>query len=273
MPLKLMYITNSIEVALAAEGAGVDRIWVDLETLGKSERQANINSVKSNHTVDDIRRIKPHLTKAKMLVRVNPINVNSKSEIDSVISAGADIVMLPMWKTVREADQFISMVNKRAKVCLLLETKEAQISIDEVLKLEGIDEIHIGLNDLHISHNMKFMFELLADGTVERLCSKIKEKEIPYGFGGIAKLDEGTLPARYIIGEHYRLGSSMVILSRSFYNTENNRSIEAVNEAFQNGIQRIREYENSLLNKPSQFFLENQIRVKEITNQIVNTIK
>lgn len=39
MSLKLMYITNRVDVALVAEKYGVDRIWVDLETLGKEERQ------------------------------------------------------------------------------------------------------------------------------------------------------------------------------------------------------------------------------------------
>ena len=38
MALKLMYITNRPDVALIAEKYGVDRIWIDLETLGKEER-------------------------------------------------------------------------------------------------------------------------------------------------------------------------------------------------------------------------------------------
>ena len=37
---------------------------------------------------------------------------------------------------------------------------------------------------------MKFMFELIADGTVDRLCQKIGKYKIPYGFGGIAQLEE-----------------------------------------------------------------------------------
>lgn len=57
MPLKLMYITNRVDVALVAEKYGVDRIWVDLETLGKEERQKNMNTVKSNHCIDDIKRM------------------------------------------------------------------------------------------------------------------------------------------------------------------------------------------------------------------------
>ena len=37
--LKLMYITNNVDVAKIAENNGVDRIFVDLEVIGKKERQ------------------------------------------------------------------------------------------------------------------------------------------------------------------------------------------------------------------------------------------
>ena len=47
--LTLMYITNSPEIALIAQANGVQRVWVDLETLGKEERQKGRNTVKSNH--------------------------------------------------------------------------------------------------------------------------------------------------------------------------------------------------------------------------------
>ena len=216
MALNLMYITNRPDVALIAEKYGVDRIWVDLETLGKEERQHNMNTVKSRHTVDDIKRIKPLLTKSEMLVRVNPWNENSVQEINDVVSAGADIIMLPMWKSAAEVTNFLSGVDGRCKTTLLLETKEAVECLDEVLVNGGMDEIHIGLNDIHLSYGMTFMFELLANGTVEMLCEKIKAKGIPYGFGGIARLGTGDLPAEKVIMEHYRLGSTRAILSRSF---------------------------------------------------------
>ena len=38
MALKLMYITNRPEIAQIAETAGVDRIFVDLEYIGKKDR-------------------------------------------------------------------------------------------------------------------------------------------------------------------------------------------------------------------------------------------
>jgi len=49
--LKLMYITNSPEVASIADGAGVDRIFIDLEQYGKEKRQKNWDSVKSKHSI------------------------------------------------------------------------------------------------------------------------------------------------------------------------------------------------------------------------------
>mgnify|MGYP000750845418 CR=1 FL=1 len=52
---------------------------------------------------------------------------------------------------------------------LLLETKEAWQCLDNVLKLGCADEIHIGLNDLRISTGKKFIFEPVADGTVESI--------------------------------------------------------------------------------------------------------
>ena len=44
MALKLMYITNRPEVAQIAESAGVDRIFVDLEYIGKAQRQGGMDT-------------------------------------------------------------------------------------------------------------------------------------------------------------------------------------------------------------------------------------
>ena len=41
-PLEFMYITNNPLVAKTADELGVKRVWIDLETLGKEERQKEI---------------------------------------------------------------------------------------------------------------------------------------------------------------------------------------------------------------------------------------
>ncbi len=258
MSLKLMYITNDVMVAKIAEQAGVDRIFIDLEILGKEKRQQNRNTVISRHKVEDIGKVKEVLTKAELLVRVNPIHKESAGEINEVLRQGPDIVMLPMFTTAEEVEFFIQCIGGRAKTSLLLETKEAVIKLDRILSLKGIDEVHIGLNDLHIAYQMKFMFEPLADGTVDRLCEKCKEKGIPYGFGGIARLGEGDLPAEHIIAEHYRLGSGIVILSRSFCNTAVVKAPEEIEHLFQTGVQRIREYEAMMTTQNSDFYENNR---------------
>ncbi|MBQ9045400.1 MAG: aldolase [Oscillospiraceae bacterium] len=249
MALKMMYITNDPTVARIAEANGVDRIWVDLEFIGKTARQGGMDTVQSHHTIGDIRAVRAAVRTAEVLVRVNPIHAatpdygSSAWEIDAAIEAGADVLMLPYFKSVDEVRLFLALVDGRARTMLLLETPEAAAIVDDILALEGIDEIHIGLNDLSLGYGMKFMFQLLADGTVERLCLKFRERGIPYGFGGIAALGKGALPAERVIREHYRLGSTRVILSRSFCNTSLVTDYDEIAEIFRTGMAEIRALE------------------------------
>lgn len=270
MSLKLMYITNKPEIAQIAESAGVDRIFVDMEYIGKADRQGGMDTVQSRHSIADVKVIKQAVNTASVICRVNPIHeatseyCSSKEEIDGAIAAGADILMLPYFKTVGEVKTFIDLVNGRAKTLPLVETPEAVAVIDEILELSGLDEIFIGLNDLSLGYGKKFMFELLSDGTVERLCLKFKQKGIPYGFGGIAALGKGMLPSEYVIREHYRLGSTCVILSRSFCDVSKINHMGVVSSTFVNGVREIRELEAEC-ERYSSYFRNNE---KEVADRI-----
>ena len=271
MPLKLMYITNRPEIAQIAESAGVDRIFVDMEYIGKKERQGGMDTVQSHHTIEDVGRIKKSVTNSKIMVRCNPIHMNSKNEIDAIVDAGADIIMLPYFKTVNEVELFLEYVSGRVKTMPLLETPDAVDCIDEILNLDGVDEMFIGLNDLSLGYGKKFMFELLSDGTVERLCFKFREKGIPYGFGGIASLGKGMLPSERVIKEHYRLGSTCAILSRSFCDVNKIGHMGVISSTFVNGIREIRDFEAECASHMS-YFTENQEKVKEIVRTITANI-
>jgi len=276
MSLELMYITNNPEVACIAETSGVDRIFVDLEYIGKSLRQGGMDTVQSQHSLEDIRAIAKELTSSKLLVRVNPIHdateeyCSSKEEIDVAIANGANILMLPYFKTVTEVEAFLSYVKGRCKTMLLVETPEAVEIIDEILNIEGIDEIYIGLNDLSLGYGKKFMFELLGDGTVESLIEKFKEKKIIYGFGGLASLEGGALPGKMVLKEHYRLESSSVILSRSFCNTSKVTSLDEIRTIFEEGVSNIRQFEEEC--KILTDFSKNKADVKEAIERIVNQL-
>lgn len=267
-----MYITNKPEIARIAENSGVDWIFIDLEILGKEKRQAHLDTVISRHAIEDIEQVKNALTKSRLLVRINPIHDNSKNEIDEVIKKGADIVMLPYFKTKNEVQQFIGFVNRRVKTCLLLETPEAVDDLDEILNEDDIDYVHIGLNDLHLGYKMKFMFQLLADGTVESIIKKLKRKNITYGFGGIAQLGQGLLPSEFIITEHYRLGSSMTIMSRSFFSYSPKYSFDEINTIFVEGVAKIRNFEKRLFHYTREQYNNNTNIVKRIVQQILEDI-
>ena len=269
--LDFMFITNNPNVAKAAEECGVRRVWVDLEMIGKEARQLGMNTVKSGHTLQDISVVKEILTTSGLLVRVNPIYKGSEAEINEVIERGADIIMLPFFHTLEEVDTFLRIVNGRCKTTLLFESKESIEHLDEIIALGGFDEAHIGLNDLHLSYGMTFMFEPLSNGMVEQICAKFKEAGIPYGFGGVAKIGEGLLPAECVIAEHYRLGSTRAILSRSFCDNQyvdyNKWRYE-----FQLGINQIRLYESLLPMLPETYFVENIKKVKEGVNKVIKII-
>lgn len=276
MALTLMYITNNPQVAEIAQEAGVDRIWVDMEYIGKAERQGGMDTVQNHHTIDDIKRLRPIIKTSELMVRINPIHeataayTDSKTEIDETVNAGADVIMLPMFTTVDEVKRFITYVDKRAKVQLLIETAEAVDIIDEILKIPGIDEIHIGLNDLHLAYHQKFMFELLCDGTVEKLCKKIMPTGIKYGFGGIARVGYGTLPAEYIIAEHYHLGSSAAILSRGFCDANRVNDPATVKGIFLEGVKNIRKKEQEVAEYTVDQYESNLEIIKEKVRQIIS---
>lgn len=270
--LNLMYITNNPEIAHIAQSCGVDRIFVDMEYIGKYERQGGLDTVQNHHTVSDVKSIRRVLDKSQLLVRVNPIHNASKAEIDAVIDAGADIIMLPMWRTADDACAFLDIVDKRVKTMLLLENTDALKNLDSVLELDGIDEIHIGLNDLHLSMKRKFLFELLADGTVEQIVKRLENSGVKFGFGGFGRIGEGILPAEYIVAEHYRLGSSIAILSRSFCNCSKMDDLYALKDIFENGVKKIRDYEEYLESCDSSFFAESHMKLCSYVEKIIGEI-
>lgn len=279
MALKLMYITNVPKIAEIAEKAGVDWIFIDMEFIGKDARQGGLDTVQNHHTAEDIRNVKQSISTAKVLVRINPIHEelpyyqSSRDEINEAIAAGADILMLPFFHTVKEVEEFISLVDGRTKTCLLLETPEAAELLEKILDVPGIDMIHIGLNDMHLALKMNFMFELLANGKVDEWMQKIKAKGIMCGFGGIAGLNTGMLPGAKVLKEHCRLGSDMVIVSRAFCNTDIVTDFDEVKRIFESGIKELRTLEAECADKDADYFIQNRKEIVEGVAKIVEILK
>lgn len=215
--MRLMMIVNQPDIARHIVQCGVDRIFVDLEYLGKKERQGHIDTWVSRHTPEDIARMREAIGDSELLVRLNPWHAGSAAEIDDAIARGANILMLPMYRSLAELEAFCRSVGERVPVIPLVETAEAMELLPQSARVPGVSELFIGLNDLHLSLGLRFMFEPLTNGILDRAAEQLHATGIPYGFGGLARVGEGQLPAEKIIGEHVRLGSTAAILSRTFH--------------------------------------------------------
>lgn len=264
-----LYITRSPEVARAVEQAGVTRVFVDLEIHGKVERQGHLNTVISRHSIDDVARVKAALTSAELLVRLNPLHEGTEKEVDEAIEAGADIIMQPMFHSVEEVLEFGRFIDGRIPFMPLVETGSALDQIDSIAALYCVDELHIGLNDLHLDLGLQFMFEPVASGLIEQ---SLRNVEKPCGFGGIARVGQGDVPGELVMAEHVRLGSSGVILSRAFHAGAD--SVEALNDgfSFRTELERLMEERKVLLKMDADSLnakhLEFQAGVKKVVGKL-----
>jgi len=267
--LQLMMIVNDPPIARYVANHGVDRVFVDLESLGKLERQGHRDTWLSRHTLEDVVKVREAIGKATLLVRLNPWHSGSPAEIEAAIGAGADLLMLPMFKTVREVEDFCRAVNGRRPVIPLAETAEAMAILPRVARLPGVAEIYIGLNDLHLSLGMRFMFELLANGMLDEAAAQLKEIGIPFGFGGLARVGEGQLPAEMIVAEHVRLGSTCAILSRTFHRQAASLEALLAEMDFPREVGLLREAHARALGLDADTLAANQREVRRIVAGIV----
>lgn len=215
--MKTILITNNKSIAVDAQAAGVSRIMVDLESHGKKERQASRATVISTHSILDVAAMRRVVTSAELMVRVNGWHPGSPQEIHQVIEGGADRVMLPMITALSQWEAFVATVAGRAKIIPLVETAYSMAHIEEIAAHPSVDEVYIGLNDLHLSLGLDFLFEPLALGLIDWMAERIRLHRKSFGFGGIGAIGgAGELSPHAILGEHARLGSSCVILSSRF---------------------------------------------------------
>lgn len=269
--MKLMLLTGDPVFAKHAEDCGVDRIFLDLEYINKVDRQRGRNTFITQNTIEDIVPLRKALKKSELLVRVNPINPLSKNEIDFVCENGADLVMLPMACDVDDIKRFVEYVDGRAKTVPMIETPQALVRLNEILEVEGVDELYVGLNDLHIGMGLTFMFELLSGGVIDYISEKITKKGIPFGFGGMAKIGEGALPAEKVLAEHIRLGSSLVILSRTFRNEVDAEGKTILDLPVE--IAKIRAEENKIKGWSESDFADNRKQIITAVNSIVKSMQ
>ena len=81
--MELLQITNDPALARRCDALPGMRLFVDLETHGKAERQTGRNTFITTHQSEDVGRIKAQLQRARLMVRLNPLHPGTSAELDA----------------------------------------------------------------------------------------------------------------------------------------------------------------------------------------------
>src|SRR5690554_5775249 len=199
------------------------------------------------------------------MVRLNPLNLHTHEEIQAALDHGAQRLMLPMFTSRADVELFLTLVDGRVPVTFLVETPQSLVRMPDWLPLlkRGRDEVHIGLNDLSLGMGLNFLFEPLANRLLDPSAELLSEPEIAWGVGGVARIGQGALPAETVLGEHVRLGSRWVILSRAFHQGASSSAELLQTLDFPAEIAKLREAEASWREASPEALLVNQQALAE----------
>lgn len=271
--MKFMMILSDPEIArhvCAVEGV---EPFVDLEVMGKVERQGHMSSWKSAQTLDDVTVIREAVPEAHLIVRINPLHDRSAREIDEVVARGADSVMLPMFHDAQTLEQFIDLLRGRARALPLFETAASVAAIPVLAPVLGLERLHIGLNDLRLDLGKDFLFEPLADASLEAPAAALCKADVAFGIGGIARAREGIVSPEYLLGEHVRLGSQAVILSQTFH--RNAATLDELRAAmdFAEELDRLRTIYWEFRAMDSAGLEKNRVETRDRINDVVALVR
>ena len=159
------------------------------------------------------------LRDSALFARVNPLNPDTGREVEAVLARGAGVLMLPMVATGDEAEEFARLVGGRAVVVLLVEHEGALERIDELVAADGVDEVHIGINDLALSLGLANRWQVLAGDLLVEIGRRVHAAGLRYGLGGIGRVGDRGLPvdADLVYAEYARTGATAALISRSFF--------------------------------------------------------
>ena len=216
--LALTLWTNDPTLAARADAAGIDRVGVDLERLGKQQRQAGRGTWISEHREEDIPALAAALSRASLFARVDPIHDGTPAQVERLVQAEVQVLMLPMFRTPAEVARFVELVGGRARIVLLLETVEAAEHVDSIVAVDGVDEVHLGLNDLSLALGLRNRFGLLATDLALSVACAVTDAGLRFGAGGIGRVADSGLPipTDLVYAQYARLGATAALIARTF---------------------------------------------------------
>jgi 2-keto-3-deoxy-L-rhamnonate aldolase RhmA len=235
---RLTLLTDQPALAARADAAGIDCVGVDIERLGKAERQRGHDMRLSSHELEDLQALRPALSRARLFARLNPPHAGSPQEIERALAWGAQVLMLPFFRTALEAQGFVAAVGGRARTVILVETAASAARLGEVLAVSGVDEVMVGLNDLRLELGARHHFEVLVSPLMEAIAAEVRRAGLPLAVGGVAHPDASGLPVDpdLVLAQYPRLGATGAWISRSFL-----QGLPDDADALRHAVRRLRE--------------------------------
>ncbi len=219
----LLFSTDEHTIA-ASDAGGVAGYIVDWECKGKAGRQSRLDTQINHNSLEDLIRVRSATDKL-VLCRVNNFATcvrERNKEIDLAVDNGADEILLPMVRSVREVENVLDHINSRCDLGILIETCESVALARELGELP-LSRVYLGLNDLAIERNTRNIFSALEDGTVDRVRQQVRA---PFGFAGLTLPEKGyPIPCRLLMSELVRLTCSFTFLRRTFLADTQDRNL------------------------------------------------
>lgn len=205
-------------LAADADAAGVDRVGLDLERIGKGDRQPATDFWHSDHDESQLPAVAGALRHAQLFVRCNPLHPGWSAEIERLLAAQAEVIMLPAFRSADDVRQALEVIAGRALLVPLLELPQALGEVERILERPGLVEVHFGLNDLALAWGLGNRFEALLRPELERACAALRAAGLRFGIGGVGRLDDRSLPipSEPIYARYVALGATSTLLARSF---------------------------------------------------------
>ncbi len=216
----LTLVTDDPDLAAEADAAGVERIGIDIERLGKAGRQADHPQARiSDHVLEDLARLGPVLRRARLFCRLDPPHAGTGEQVERALGEGARVLMLPYFADAADAARFVERVDGRAETVVLVETAAAAWRIELLALLDGLDEVMVGLNDLSWNMRIGNRFSLLASPLIQAMSAAVRGAGKRFSVGGLGRWDDTSLesPPDLIYAQYPRLQAQGAWLARSFY--------------------------------------------------------
>jgi len=258
--MEIVYKTTSSEIASIAVECGVNIIMVD---LGKFLKETKDYKSTFGWAFDYEAFMQDSLTKIKEIkasigdkkFRVVVTAEMGDSVIDELNNIGVDELYLSQWTEVEEVRRFASKVGRKQITGVVFNSDDEIALADAVFGL-NIKEAYI--DTLELYDDCIEEYKMIANGTIEKICSKAKESNVAISFGDVRFIKSYPSEAEFLIAELCNVNASSVLLSRTFNGCYEDKYLKDAPNEISGNVSFIREKENKWYNESNESILDHR---------------